>query len=109
VIARIWHARATAENHHAYIDHFHQNVAPELHRINGFISASLLKEVRHSEVAFLVITKWASEDAIRAFAGHDITKAVVEPEAQQALMDFDRTVQHWEIVEETTRASGQDV
>jgi hypothetical protein len=31
---------------------------------------------------------------IRAFAGDDITVAIVEPEAQAMLLDFDRTATH---------------
>lgn len=42
-------------------------------------------------------------DAIRAFAGDDVESAVVEPEAVAALVSFDRTVQHYEVVQETTR------
>jgi len=42
-------------------------------------------------------------DAIRAFAGDDVENAVVEPEAVAALTTFDRTVQHYEVVQETTR------
>jgi heme-degrading monooxygenase HmoA len=54
-------------------------------------------------VEFLVLTRWASMDAIRAFAGDDVGKAVVEPEAVQALLSFDRTVQHYEVVQEVAR------
>lgn len=104
MIARMWRGRASASNQHAYVKHFRQNVLPELHRINGFLGASLLKEDRSDEVLFLVLTKWASLDAIRAFAGNEITKAVVEPEAVRALIDFDLTVQHWEILEEASGA-----
>jgi hypothetical protein len=37
---------------------------------------------------------WESPAAIRAFAGEDITRSVVEPEAQSALLNFDRTATH---------------
>jgi heme-degrading monooxygenase HmoA len=33
-------------------------------------------------VEFLVLTRWSSMDAIRAFAGADVRKAVVEPAAE---------------------------
>ncbi len=51
-------------------------------------------------VEFLVLTRWTSLDAIRAFAGDDIRKAVVEPEAAALLASFDSTVEHFEVVEE---------
>jgi Ethanolamine utilization protein EutJ (predicted chaperonin) len=40
-------------------------------------------------------------DAIRAFAGMDVEKAVVEPGAVAALMEFDSRVRHYDVVEET--------
>jgi hypothetical protein len=39
-------------------------------------------------------TFWESTDAIRAFAGADITSAVVEPEARRVLLDVDPTASH---------------
>ena len=42
-------------------------------------------------------------DAIRTFAGDKVETAVVEPGAVAALVSFDRTVQHYEIVEELSK------
>lgn len=39
-------------------------------------------------------------DAIRAFAGIDVEKAVVEPAAIAALSDFDASVRHYEVIED---------
>jgi hypothetical protein len=39
-------------------------------------------------------------DAIRAFAGTDVEKAVVEPGAAAALIEFDPVVRHYEVVED---------
>jgi heme-degrading monooxygenase HmoA len=100
MIVRSWRGRATASNQQAYVEHFQQNVLPELREIDGFLGASLLKTNREQDVEFLVLTKWASMDAIRAFAGDEVEKAVVEPQAVAALLSFDRTVQHYEVVEE---------
>ena len=68
--------------------------------IDGFAGASLLKQDRPNDVEFLVLTRWTSLDAIRAFAGDDIRKAVVEPEAAVLLASFDPTVEHFEVVEQ---------
>jgi hypothetical protein len=38
--------------------------------------------------------------AVEGFAGREIAKAVVEPEAVAALIDFDECVQHYEVIEE---------
>jgi hypothetical protein len=36
----------------------------------------------------LTATFWESTEAIRAFAGDDITLSIVEPEAQAMLLDY---------------------
>src|SRR6059058_1307120 len=100
MIVRVWYGRAEPANPLGYAEHFRCNVAPKLKAIAGFLGASLLREARPGEIEFLVITRWASMAAIRAFAGADVDRAVVEPQAAAALVDFDRTVQHFEVVEE---------
>jgi heme-degrading monooxygenase HmoA len=75
-------------------------VLPILRGIDGFAGASPLRQDRPNDVPFLVLTRWASFDAIRTFAGDDIRKAVVEPEAAALLVRFDPTVEHFEVVEE---------
>lgn len=102
MIVRSWRGRAAVTNQHAYVEHFRQNVLPELRELDGFLGASLLKTNLAEEVEFLVLTRWASIDAIRAFAGDKVEQAVVEPQAVAALLNFDRTVRHYEVVEETT-------
>ena len=103
MIVRMWRGRAALSNPLAYSGHFRRRVLPELERIEGFLGASLLRRDGGDAVEFLVLTRWASMDAIRAFAGDDVEKAVVEPEAVAALAAFDHTVQHYEVVQETTR------
>lgn len=99
MIVRAWHGRAQFSKAHAYIEFFKRKVLPILRDIEGFSGVSLLKQNRSGEVDFLVLTRWASMDAIRRFAGEDVGKAVVEPEAAALLTSFDSTVEHYEIIE----------
>jgi heme-degrading monooxygenase HmoA len=101
MIVRAWRGRASPANPRAYVEHFRRTVLPALRQLDGFLGASLLREDRAEGVEFLVLTRWASMDAVRAFAGDDVRKAVVEPEAVAALTDFDPTVRHYEVVEES--------
>ena len=99
MVARTWSARTTAARQRAYTDHFTRNVLPELRAIPGFVDATLLRQEREADIAIVVITRWTSRNAIRGFAGHDIDRAVVEPEAAAALTSFDTTVQHWDVLD----------
>ena len=102
MIIRTWCGIASAANPHGYPEHFTRTAVPALQRIEGFLGASLLREDRADAIEFLVLTRWASLDAIRAFAGDAISQAVVEPEAAAALVDFDRTVHHYHVVAEAS-------
>ena len=53
-----------------------------------------------SSIEFLVLTLRRSMDTIRAFAGPKIEKAVVEPGAVAALIEFDADVRHYDVIEE---------
>jgi hypothetical protein len=49
-------------------------------------------------VEFLVVTPWASIEAIRAFAGADVQAAVVPHKVHDMMLDYDRVARHYEVV-----------
>ena len=83
----------------AYPRHFRDNVMPALRELPGFSGAYLSWRRCGDSIEFLVLTQWQSMDAIRSFAGNDVEKAVVEPAAVAALLDFDSYVHHYEVIE----------
>jgi heme-degrading monooxygenase HmoA len=100
MIVREWRGRAEQSRADAYPKHFHGNVVPELRSFSGFAGAQLSCRQLDDKIEFLVLTRWLSLDSVRAFTGADIEKAVVEPEAVAALSEFDRTVRHYQVLEE---------
>jgi heme-degrading monooxygenase HmoA len=79
MITRVWRGYAPLANPSAYAAHFRDAVLPALRGIAGFRGASLLRHDRPDEVEFMVLTRWDSMAAVRAFAGEDPERAVVEP------------------------------
>jgi heme-degrading monooxygenase HmoA len=79
-----------------YRAHFGSEVLPRLRRVAGFLSAQLLERRVGDRVEFLVMSEWASWEAVQRFAGDDPGRAVVEPEAQRMLLEYDATVEHFE-------------
>ena len=77
-----------------------RTLLPQLRELPGFAGAYLLRrDLDQDGTAELTAhTFWNSREAIRAFAGDDITIAIVEPEAQAMLLDFDRTATHRSVV-----------
>jgi heme-degrading monooxygenase HmoA len=101
MIVREWRARTTRARAAEYPRHFRKVVIPKLRKIPGFLGALLIKRQGGEWVEFVVLTRWSSMEAIRAFAGTDPQKASLEPGARDALTEFDHTVKHYEVLEET--------
>ena len=93
MIARLW--RGTARDPDGYLRHLRRNVIPRLKKISGYREVRVLRRDRE----ILVVTFRDSMQPIRAFAGEDVEKAVVEPEARAVLEEFDDVVRHYEVVE----------
>ncbi len=71
---------------------------PSIRGIPGFRGAELLRRDAGDEVAFMTITRFDSLEAVRAFAGDDYAKAVIEPEAKALLARLDERAEHFELV-----------
>ena len=56
----------------------------------------ILHRLEGDRAHFLTVTWWESREAIAAFAGEDIEIAKYYPEDQRFLLEFERTVTHWE-------------
>jgi len=100
MIIREWRGRADVSRLDAYPRHFRERVVPELRGLAGFLGAHLARGSNGDAIEFLVLTRWRSMDAVRAFAGANVEMAVVEPGAVAALDDFDTIVRHYEVIED---------
>jgi heme-degrading monooxygenase HmoA len=100
MIIREWRGRANPSRAEDYPKHFREKVVPELRHLPGFAGADLSRRQLGDMLEFLVLTRWQSMDAIRMFAGDNLENAVVEPGAVAALIEFDTSVRHYEVVED---------
>lgn len=109
MIVRTWRGRAPADKPEDYVAHFNAAVLPELRALPGFVDAMLLRQPKAEGFEFLVLTVWASLDAVKAFAGERHERAVVEPGAVAALESFDATVEHYDLITDAGRIPEQPV
>jgi hypothetical protein len=98
VILRIWRAYADASSADRYPRHLLDTVRPELEKIVGFRGLFLVTREHRDEVEYVVQTLSDSMHAIRAFAGPNTERAVVEPAAAALLLRFDEIVDHYEVL-----------
>ena len=82
-----------------YIRHLQRETLPALARLDGFITSTILRRELEGGTEFQVTTLWRSLDAIKAFAGDDVTRAVVPPAAQALMVRYDERAIHYEIVQ----------
>jgi heme-degrading monooxygenase HmoA len=100
MIARVWRGVARdAADADAYLRHLRAGVLPALAAIEGYRDVRVLRRAARGRVEFLVLTFWDSMEAIRRFAGEDLERAVVEPEARAVLAEYDAFVRHYEVDE----------
>jgi heme-degrading monooxygenase HmoA len=97
---RTWSATASPSGADDYSRYFADTLLRQLRELPGFAGAYLLRRDlgRDGTAELTAHTFWESREAIRAFAGEDITVAIVEPEARAMLLDFDRSATHRSVV-----------
>jgi heme-degrading monooxygenase HmoA len=81
-----------------YLRHLHQETLPSLQRLAGFVSATVLRRDVEDGTEFEVMTAWRSLDSIEAFAGNDVTIAVVPAAAQAMMVRYDDRAVHYTVV-----------
>lgn len=97
-VVRVWKGYGTSEGAERYCrEHFERTVLPHVREIDGFVDANVLLRATPSETEVVVATVWQSVEAIKAFAGEDYERAVVEPVVGELLTRFDETVAHYSL------------
>ncbi|MCD2204958.1 hypothetical protein [Halobacterium sp. KA-6] len=99
VIARVWRGwtePADADEYEAFVT---ETVFPDAKRdIPALESFEVLRRDAGDEVEFVTIARFASWDAIEAFAGEDYETAHVLDRAEELLARYEETVAHYEVL-----------
>jgi hypothetical protein len=96
MITRLWRGWTSTDNADAYERFLLDELFPSMRDIDGFEGADVLRRAEPDEVAFVTLTRFASLEAIRAFAGDDPEVPVLEPTALALLSRYDERAQHFE-------------
>ncbi|MGE5140503.1 MAG: antibiotic biosynthesis monooxygenase family protein [Rudaea sp.] len=98
MIARIWHGVTPAAMADEYVEYLNRTGLPDYRSTPGNRAAYLLRRLEGDRAHFLTLTFWDSMDAIRGFAGPDISTAKYYPEDARFLIEQEPEVQHFEVV-----------
>lgn len=99
MISRHWRGLARADMAEAYVEHLRSVTFPDIRKLSGFVSASILRRVAPEGIEFLIVTQWASLDSICGFAGANPEVAVVPEKVREMMIEYDHLVRHYEVVQ----------
>jgi ATP-dependent Clp protease ATP-binding subunit ClpA len=99
MISRQWKGVVKPGRIEEYLSHLRRTTFPALARLEGFLNAAILRREVEDGTEVQVITLWRSLAAIAAFAGDEVTRAVVPPEAAAKMVGYDDHAVHYEIVQ----------
>ena len=97
MIARIWHGTTPTAKADEYLAFLKERAIPDYSKTPGNLAVYLLRRDEGEITHFITLTHWESFDAIHAFAGDDISRAKYYPEDTDYLLEFEPTVQHYEL------------
>jgi hypothetical protein len=97
MISRHWKGIAKPGFADSYVSHLNDETFPQLASLPGFIRATVLRRKVTGGTEFQIVTLWDSLSSIEAFAGVNIEAAVVPAAVQAMMVDYDRSVVHYEI------------
>lgn len=102
MIARIWRGRIRARDLASYLAYIDATGMRDYKAIPGNRGASMLSHVEGDEAAVITLSFWDSLDAIRQFAGDDMTLARYYPRDREYLLEFPERVEQYEVYESTS-------
>ncbi len=100
MIARIWHGRTKVEDYEAYTTFMKERAIPDYQNTEGFVRLTFLRNISGGAAHFTLITFWENLEIIKNFAGETYEKAKYYPEDSDFLLEFEETVQHYELFAE---------
>ena len=99
MIARTWRGSTGEADAEAYLEYLRRTGIPAYRETPGNRGVLVLRRLVAGRAEFLLISLWESMEAVAAFAGDDVTKAVFYPEDDRFLVDRDLEVDHFDVVE----------
>jgi heme-degrading monooxygenase HmoA len=98
MIARSWRGWVRTEDRDAYVAYVDETGIAHYRATPGNLGAHLLtRDLDDGRTEIVTLSFWTSVDAVRAFAGEDVSAAVYYPEDDRYLVDREATVTHYEV------------
>jgi heme-degrading monooxygenase HmoA len=97
-VARTWRGWVRTPDRDAYLDYIERTGMAHYRQTPGNLSASMLsRDLEDGRTEIVTISFWTSLEAVRGFAGDDVSAAVFYPEDDRYLVQREETVSHYEV------------
>ena len=97
-VLRLWRGATRTADADTYVEYMSKTGFASLRGTPGNLGVLGLRRVTGDRTEHVVMSLWASEEAIRGFAGDEIGRAVFYPDDDRFLVDKDTHVDHFEVV-----------
>jgi len=97
MITRIWHGRTPAAKADEYLNLMRTIAIPDYRSTPGNQGAYALRRMDGKTAHFLMVTFWESEEAIRTFAGNDISVAKYYDVDKNFLLEMEPYSTHYDM------------
>jgi len=98
MIARIWRGITLATKAEQYLEYLNRIVIPVCQRAEGNKGLFVMKEPQGELMQFLLLTFWASHEALEKFAGADGEAVNPTPEEKSLLVAFESNARHYNVI-----------
>ena len=98
MVVRTWKGATRAADADAYAEYMDETGVAALAGTPGNEGVQMWRRVEGDRAEFVVVSWWESREAIAAFAGEDIERAVFYPEDERFLVERDLTVTHYDVI-----------
>ena len=99
MIARTWRGAVRRDDAERYADYLRATGVREYRETPGNCGVLMLRRDEGDRSEFLLVTLWESWEAVRAFAGDDVSRAVFYAEDDAFLLERDPTATHYGVLE----------
>lgn len=98
MIARVWRGRIRAEDVDAYRAYIGATGLEDYRATPGNRGAYMFTRIEDGIGHVVTLSFWDDVNAIRAFAGEDVTLARYYPKDERFLLDFPERVEHFDVL-----------
>ena len=97
-IARIWRCVTLAANSEQYLEYLNRTVIPACRAAEGNEGLLVMKDCQGELTCFLLVSFWASDEALAKFTGTDAETVDPAPEERSLLIAFESTAVQYKVV-----------